>query len=270
MPHRHLALVLVPPNKFLDGGGTMGALMREFPWHSHPMGAPEDWPVSLRIALRILLTTEHPVFIWWGPEHRCFYNDGYSRSIGPEKHPAILGARAAEAWAEIWDVVGPQISYVMEGRGSTWHENQLIPIIRHGRREDVYWTYSYSPIDDATAPHGVGGVLVLCTETTTQVQSEQRQAFLVQLDDALRPLLDDREIIDTATAALGPAPSREPRGIWSSAVGRCDDCVGNQLYRRRRSTHWFISAQFIWRSQYRSTASGGYCGLGRRRRGECA
>jgi PAS domain S-box-containing protein len=78
-------------------------------------------------------------------------------------------------WAEIWDVIGPQIEQVMTRRGATWHENQLIPISRHGRLEEVYWTYSYGPIDDDTVvPFGVGGVLVVCTETTQQVLSEQR------------------------------------------------------------------------------------------------
>ena len=36
----------------------------------------------------------------------------------------------------------------MRGGGATWHENQLVPITRNGGREDVYWTYSYGPIDD--------------------------------------------------------------------------------------------------------------------------
>jgi hypothetical protein len=49
----------------------------------------------------------------------------------------------------------------MAGGGATWHENQLVPITRGGVREDVYWTYSYGPIDDEQAPHGVGGVLVV-------------------------------------------------------------------------------------------------------------
>ena len=70
---------------------------------------------------------------------------------------------------EIWDIIGPQIEHVMSGCGATWNENQLVPITRDGVREDVYWTYSYSPIDDQNAANGVGGVLVVCSETTQQV-----------------------------------------------------------------------------------------------------
>ncbi len=64
----------------------------------------------------------------------------------------------------------------MAGRGATWHVNALVPITRHGRREEVYWTYSYSPIDDDTATNGIGGVLVVCTETTQQVLANREIA----------------------------------------------------------------------------------------------
>jgi signal transduction histidine kinase len=40
----------------------------------------------------------------------------------------------------------------------------------------VYWTYSYSPIDDEHSPNGIGGVLVVCTETTEQVLANRRMA----------------------------------------------------------------------------------------------
>ncbi len=64
----------------------------------------------------------------------------------------------------------------MNGGDATWHVDHLVPITRHGRRDEVYWTYSYSPIDDETAPNGVGGVLVICTETTEKVLAERRLA----------------------------------------------------------------------------------------------
>jgi PAS domain S-box-containing protein len=120
-----------------------------------------------------MLSTGHPMFIWWGPQLIQFYNDAYRRSIGPERHPSALGQQGRECWAEIWDIIGPQIGHVMAGDGYTWNENQLVPITRSGKREDVYWTYSYGPIDDETAPNGIGGVLVVCTETTEQVLTEQ-------------------------------------------------------------------------------------------------
>jgi PAS domain S-box-containing protein len=160
--------------EFLSGGGEMGQRIRAYPWREHLLGEPASWPQGLRTAVRVMLTTQHPAFVFWGPSLICFYNDAYSRSLGPEKHPSALGTPAGEVWQEIWHIIGPQIDQVMRGEGATWHENQLVPIVRHGGLEDVYWTYSFGPIDETTAPNGIGGVLVLCTETTQQVVAERR------------------------------------------------------------------------------------------------
>ena len=108
----------------------MARRIREFDWASTPLGSPEAWPQTLKAMTRLALTTQHPIFIFWGPDHICLYNDAYSASLGPEKHPAILGMKADLAWPEIWDVIGPQIEQVLRGEGATWHENQLVPIVR--------------------------------------------------------------------------------------------------------------------------------------------
>ncbi len=65
---------------------------------------------------------------------------------------------------------------VLRGEGATWNENHLVPTLRNGRMEDVYWTYSYGPIDDEEGANGIGGVLVICTETTEQMVQQQRLA----------------------------------------------------------------------------------------------
>lgn len=172
-PDRLLADTAATP-AFLEGGGEMGRRIRAHDWATTPLGPIDQWPGALRTTLRILLTTNHPVFVFWGPQHICLYNDAYARSLGPEKHPSILGTPAREAWQEVWPSIGPQIEQVLAGGGATWHENQPFSIVRHGRIEEVYWTYSYGPIDDASAPGGIGGVLVLCTETTQQVLTARR------------------------------------------------------------------------------------------------
>src|SRR6266850_667631 len=150
---------------FLAGGGEMGALTRAYDWSANPLGTPDTWPQSLRTAVRILLNTNHPMFIWWGPKLIQFYNDAYRQTMGPERHPSALGQGGRECWAEIWHVIGPQIEQVMSGGGATWHENQLVPVTRHGKLEQVYWTYGFSPIDE---DDGIGGVLVVCRDVTKE------------------------------------------------------------------------------------------------------
>ena len=165
---------------FLGGGGEMGALIRAHDWKATAIGPLETWPQGLRTALRILLTSQHPMFIWWGPELIQFYNDAYCKTMGPERHPGALGQRGRECWGEIWDIIGPQIEYVLAGKGATWNEDHLVPVTRHGRRENVWWTYGYSPIDDETLPGGVGGVLVVCNDVTAQHEAMQRQDLLLR------------------------------------------------------------------------------------------
>jgi PAS domain S-box-containing protein len=167
---------------FLAGGGEMGALTRAHDWSATPLGKPEAWPQSLRTAVRILLNTNHPMFIWWGPDLIQFYNDAYRQTMGPERHPGALGQRGRECWEEIWPIIGPQIEQVMSGGGATWHENQLVPVTRHGRLEQVYWTYGYSPIDEGDR---VGGVLVVCRDVTRDylaaAELREREAELARV-----------------------------------------------------------------------------------------
>jgi len=164
--------------EFLDGGGEMGARTRAFDWAGTPLGPPQGWSATLRSAVRILLTSRHPMFIWWGPELIQFYNDAYRKTMGPERHPSALGQHGRECWDEIWDIIGPQIELVMDGRGATWNEDQLVPVTRFGSRQDVWWTYGYSPIDDGVG--GVGGVLVVCNDVTEQHLSNERLRSLFQ------------------------------------------------------------------------------------------
>ena len=51
---------------FLCGGGEMGSLIRAFNWAASPVGDPAEWPQALRTIVRLILSTNHPMFIFWG------------------------------------------------------------------------------------------------------------------------------------------------------------------------------------------------------------
>lgn len=206
---------------FMTGGGAMGAHMRGLDWSKSPLGPPQGWPQALRLAVRLMLNTGHPVYLWWGPELACLYNDAYSHSIGPERHPGSVGQPAREVWGEIWHIIGPQIDHVMSGSGATWHENQLVPITRHGKLENVYWTYSFGPIDDDTAPHGVGGVLVICTETTQQVLSLERSSKELN-DRTLLHVAAERlaSIVESSDDAIVSKDLNSIIRSWNSGAAR--------------------------------------------------
>jgi PAS domain S-box-containing protein len=198
--------------QFLAGGGEMGALTRNYPWKNTCLGDPETWPQSLRTTISIILNSRFPMFLWWGPELICFYNDAYRPSLGNNgKHPGALGQPAQAIWQEIWEVIGPQIHQVMSGGGSTWNEDRLIPIYRNGQLEDVYWTYSYSPVSDEYGE--IAGVLVTCTETTEKVN----QLFTIE---------DTKNQLQFAIDAAG-------LGTWDL------DPVTNKFRGNSRLKEWF-------------------------------
>ncbi|CAN5134288.1 hypothetical protein BH11BAC5_BH11BAC5_54110 [soil metagenome] len=171
---------------FMSGGGEMGHLIRSKDWGLTSLGMQAEWAQSLKTTLGILLNSKFPMFLWWGPQLICFYNDAYRPSLGQNgKHPSILGLPAKDAWPEIWHTIEPLINQVLQGGGATWAEDQLIPIYRNGKMEDVYWTFSYSPVqnDDGF----IAGVLVTCFETTQSVltykslqQSETQLQFTIE------------------------------------------------------------------------------------------
>ena len=87
---------------FLLGGGELGALIRGYPWESTPLGSPAYWPQSLKLAIRIMLTSRQPIWIGWGKDLTYFYNDPYKSIIGG-KHPWALGRPTARGLARNLD-----------------------------------------------------------------------------------------------------------------------------------------------------------------------
>lgn len=161
---------------FLAGGGSSGTLLRAIDWTATPFGPPKGWPQSLRTTVKLMLSTRHPVSIFWGPDALHLFNDAAAQFFDAERREAAMAQPGASVLSAIWGVISPQLEQVMGGGQATWHENQLVPIFRDGCLEDAYWTYNYCPIDDANAPHEVGGVLVIATDTTAIVLAEQRRA----------------------------------------------------------------------------------------------
>ena len=154
---------------FLQGDGEMASIIKNYNWSDTPLGDFDQWPLSLRTTLANILHSSFPMFLFWGKDLTCFYNDAFRPSLGSEgKHP-VIGKKGGEVWPEIWPFIYPLIEKVLTTGKPTWFENQLVPIFRNGKIEDVYWTFSYSAAfgDDG----GISGVLVTCMETTDSVMS---------------------------------------------------------------------------------------------------
>lgn len=199
--------------------GEMAELCRQFPWESTSLGLVDQWPQSLCTIVNTMLNSRHPMFLFWGPELIQFYNDSFRPSFaeGP-RHPGALGAKGKEFWTDVWDVIGPQIDGVMNRGEATWHEDQFLPILRNGRLEDVYWTYSYSPVRDDDGK--INATLVVCQETTESVQTRkdiERARDSASRLQALTALLAGATTVDEV-ASLVTAEGIDTTGARTGAI----------------------------------------------------
>lgn len=147
----------------------MGRLIREKNWEDTSLGDPREWPQSLKTTLSIILNSKFPKFVFWGDDLLCFYNDAYRPTLGAEgKHPFILGQKAKEAWSDAWHIIKPMMNQVLETGEATWSTDQLIPFHRNGQVEEIYFTFSYSPIINEEGK--IAGIFTSVMETTTEVR----------------------------------------------------------------------------------------------------
>jgi signal transduction histidine kinase len=181
------------------GDSQMAALMRTYNWESHPLGNPDNWPLSLKTGLRIVLHSAHPMFIWWAEELYMFHNDAYLPALG-DKHPEALGAGASQMWSEIWPQLGGIVEEVLNGGEAFYAEELLIPLKRKGFMEDTYWTFSYSSMFDDDGK--VNGIFCACNEVTETVLAKRRLQTIKDIAEVLVGLPSLEQVCRTACEVL--------------------------------------------------------------------
>ncbi len=192
----------------------MAGRIRTHPWAATPFGEIETWPDRLRFVLDMALASSFPTAIYWGPELRLLYNDAWA-PIPAERHPWALGRPGAEVWADIWDVVGPQIEAVLaSGRGFATYDQHL-RMVRDGVPCDTWWNYSFTAIrgDDGQ----VLGVLNQGNETTRVVLAERARR---------REVERLRELFDQAPAAVALVTG--PRHVFEFANPAYQQLIGGR------------------------------------------
>ncbi len=167
--------------------------IRNIAWARTSLGLMETWPQSLLTTLSIVLNSKFPMFLLWGPDHVCFYNDAYLPGLSShQKTNAILGKPAGFVSHENWDAIAPVIQNILAGGKSTWTEDEPIPIFENENSSVVYWTSSYSAVNDESGKPA--GVLKTCTITTEKIlqlrQLIESQTLFHENDIRFRSLVD--------------------------------------------------------------------------------
>ncbi|MBM7494705.1 signal transduction histidine kinase/CheY-like chemotaxis protein [Micromonospora luteifusca] len=183
-----------PSVDLFSGGGDTGRLMAELDWARTPLGPVTGWPQSLRVAVRMVLSSRYPMLLLWGDSYSQLYNDAYSQLIG-DKHPAALGDDVRVTLAEGWDVLAPLIQQATTTGVASWVPALRLLLERAGYREEAYFSVSHAPARDDDGR--IVGVLTVCSEVTEQVVGERRLRLLRDLS-----VLGDGRTVDVhATGA---------------------------------------------------------------------
>lgn len=169
-------------------------------WSATPLGPPEGWPESLRVAVNLCLSSDFPILVAWGPDLTMIYNEGYRASLGSDKHPAAIGRPVREVWAEVWEDIRPLLEGVQASGLASNARHLPLEVVRNGYPEEVFFTFCYSPI---YAGDDVAGVLDIAMETTAEVVAERRLALLGQTAAAMVTARDVTDVCTAAVAAIG-------------------------------------------------------------------
>jgi signal transduction histidine kinase len=162
----------------LAGGGEMGALMRALDWGQTPLGPVAGWPPALRTSVSTLLASPYPACLFWGEAYVLLYNDAF-RPVFGAKHPAALGASAAQVLAEAWNVLGPMLEQVRTSRVASYSQEQILFLERRGFPEECFVSWSYIPTQDEAGRFA--GIFTLAAETTRQTLAERRMRAIREL-----------------------------------------------------------------------------------------
>ena len=168
-----------PSRQNVFGDTEMSRRVAEYDWSSTPVGPIASWPTSLKNTVNLMLSSQHPMWIGWGPEMTFLYNDAYISVLSLAKHPWALGRRTSEVWAEIWDQVGLLVEKVFEKGQPTFVDNLRLFMSRGNRIEETYYSFSYSPIFDESGR--VAGLFCPSAERTANTLNARRLRTLSEL-----------------------------------------------------------------------------------------
>lgn len=168
-----------------ERGGEAGRLLREMDWSTTGLGAIEGWPAALRDTLEVLLPSGAQILLFWGAEHRVFYNDAYAALLG-DRHPAALGRPADPRWHRAWAEVSAMVGRVFDtGRTLSLTDHSFVVPDAKGAPQTLHFDLSMSAImlDETT----IGGVLAIVSDVTERVRTvesaEQERERLREMFD---------------------------------------------------------------------------------------
>lgn len=181
----------------------MARRVRTFDWSNTMLGQLDGWPPGLASTVRLCLHSQFQMAVYAGPDLLFIYNDA-ERDILGQLHPNALGLPARELLRDSWAAVGPELEGVMADARSTWSVDRPLMFDFRGRKEMMYFTYSYSPVIEADGQ--VSGVLLITEDTTARVLAERRLETVTDVVARSMNAPTERRACESAVRALDGRP----------------------------------------------------------------
>ncbi|MBO9588326.1 PAS domain-containing protein [Devosia sp.] len=165
-------------------------MLNDYDWTQNPLGPIPDWPDSLKGAVRLMMVASTPMVMLVGYQGILIYNNAYAVFAG-QRHPAIFGMPALEAWPEIAEFNRVNMERGLSGESWMLRDQELV-LSRHGQPESAWMDLHYSPIagDDGLSM----GTLCVVHETTDRILTEKA---LMRSEERLSLALSSSALVGT-------------------------------------------------------------------------
>lgn len=151
---------------FLHVQSETALMIRATDWTNTSLGPVGQWPAALQQSVGMMLESPLPTMICWGNDLVQFFNDAFLPIAGHLGN-ARIGVPLADAYAGIWETIGPVFKDALDGQAGALR-NLEIGAGNDPATRAPYLDLFCSPI--RTGSGTVMGVLATWTETTASLQ----------------------------------------------------------------------------------------------------
>jgi len=196
---------------------TMPGRIAAFDWAAHPLGSRDNWSAALTTTVDLLLASDVPMTLYWGPDYRIIFNDSALPGFGDRA--IAIGDRAADVWGDWWPQIRGQFREVEQTRRSVTRLD--VPFIEpHGNRtREIYWNLTFWPVlEDGV----IVGILCAARNVTDEVFSKRSDRLIVDLDNALAQADTVDEVMQLSLGLIAVQLGVRRAGFGEVADGQVD------------------------------------------------
>lgn len=187
---------------FLGPESDLTRAIAAFDWGRTDLGDIDGWSAELRTALGLMMGSNIPSALWWGPEFRLIHEQHYQDQVLGD-HGPCFGCSFDELGEDVTGLTRSSLEEIAAtGCGQTLIDRRVM-MRRGGKDVPAYWNYHLTPVFSQDG--AVLGVLMAARETTDFVFRKRADELLIALDDRLLTAMSVDAMVGEALALIGKA-----------------------------------------------------------------